>query len=51
MEFISFCGRDSVDEFEYLMYMDEVDAFIKECSEYDPLNVYIKRISGFRREL
>ena len=50
MEYIAFCGRETIDDFEYIMYLNEVDSFIKECSEHDSLNVYIKRISGFRNQ-
>lgn len=50
-EYLSFYDKESVDKFEYKMYLEEIDSFITNSSSGEKINVYIKKIVNQRNVL
>ena len=48
MEYLECCDKDSLDEFTYMMYLDEVDDYISYYSATDKVNAYFKKIVSHR---
>ena len=51
MEYLDFSDRESIDEFEYMMYLDEIDEYINEYSQSDTMGTYFKKIVNHRQRL
>lgn len=48
LEYLEFCDVEALDEFEYMMYIDEIDDYISYYSNSDSVNVYFKKIVNQR---
>jgi hypothetical protein len=51
MEYLDFSDRASIDEFDYMMYLDEIDEYIREYSRSDTMGTYFKKIVNHRQRL
>ena len=48
LEWIIFKGKDNIDEFDYMMYLSEIDNLISKLSETENVHAFIKKIVGQR---
>lgn len=51
MEYLSYRGKESVDEFTYMMYLNEVDSYIDDYSHGDMLSAYFRKIVNVRKAM
>ena len=51
MEYIEYMGKDRIDEFDYIMYLSDIDAFISKYDSQNHVHAYIKKISEQRKQL
>lgn len=50
-EYIDYLKKDNIDEFEYMMYLDDIDSFISKHEEGRNIHTYIHKISQYRKQL
>lgn len=51
MEYISFVGKENIDEFDYEMYLNDIDAYISHFSTTNPLHAYMQKLASQRKSL
>lgn len=51
IEYIDYFGKDSIDEFEYMMYLNDIDSFISNYSSSNNVHAYIQKIENQRKSL
>lgn len=51
IEYIDYFGKDSIDEFEYMMYLNDIDGFISNYSNSNNVHAYIQKIENQRKLL
>lgn len=50
-EYIDYQQKDNIDEFEYMMYINEIDNFITKYQAEQNVHAYINKISQHRKQL
>ena len=50
-EYIDYIKPDNIDEFEYMMYINDIDNFISKYQAERNVHAYIHKISQHRRQL
>lgn len=48
LEWITFKGKNNIDEFDYMMYMSEIDSYISKLSQKESMHAFIKKIVNQR---
>lgn len=48
-EYIDFIKKSNIDEFEYMMYLGEIDSFISKYTHGTDIHAYIQKISFYRQ--
>ena len=51
LEWMTYKGKESVDEFDYMMYLSEVDSYISKLSQKENRHAFIRKIVGQRNSL
>ena len=51
IEYIMFFGKDSIDPFDYMVYMKDIDEFIAKIEKTDTIHAFAKQIENQRQKL
>ena len=51
VEFLDFHTKSSIDEFNYMMYINDLDAFIRNVESHNNTFAYVKKIVNQRKKL
>ena len=51
LEYLEYYGKEKMDEFEYLIYMKDIDQFIMSLNTKNDTNAYIKKINSQRAKI
>ena len=51
MEYIDYVGKDSIEPFEYLMFVKDIDDYISKVSKGDHIHAFVKQIENKRKTL
>lgn len=51
IEWLNFKGKDNIDEFDYMIYVSEIDDYISRLSQKENNHAFIKKIVGQRESL
>ncbi len=51
IEYILFFGKDSIDPFDYMVYMKDIDEYIAKIEKTDSIHAFVKQIENQRQKL
>lgn len=51
IEYLDYVGKEEMDEFEYLIYLSDIDQFISSLNKKNDTNAYIKKINSQRTKI
>lgn len=47
-EYIDYLKKENIEEFEYMMYLSDIDSFISRYTNGSDMHAYIQKISYYR---